>query len=252
MKSILKVALMSLVLAFIVRETHAAEFAREVKLGVGGAASSRLYKDLKNRKRYTPFPLIQGRYGRLFIDGLSLGIKAIDYEGFSVDCKVARGVNGYEASDSPFLEGMERRKEGIDAGLDVTWWSPVGGFSMSGLVDITGEYDGGEVSLAYMMPLELYHLALVPSVGGTWRSAKKVQYYFGVRPDEARSDRPAYDPSGDISGFLALNVEMPVSPRWSLVAGGKAEYFGCDVRNSPLVHEDYVLSAYAGIIVTLL
>ncbi|SCY38220.1 MipA/OmpV family protein [Desulfoluna spongiiphila] len=230
----------------------AAENGRELSIGFGGAASSRLYKGLENDKRYLPMPLIFGEDRRFFVEGIKAGVKIINIEQCRFDVFLARGLNGYEASDSPYLEGMAERKEAIEAGARITYWSPVGGIKLSGSLDASDTYNGGEASLAYMVPVRTDRFTLIPSVGSTWRSGKQVDYYYGVRENEATDDRKAYKAEADVSGFVAMAFEVPLAARLKMVGGVKAEYFGDEIHNSPIVNEDYIVAGHLGVVVTLL
>jgi|GEM_PF-5821155 len=230
----------------------AADKTPKLRMGLGGAASSRLYKDLEDDKRYLPMPLLFGDYGPVFIEGISAGIRAINTDRLKMEFMVSRGVNGYKPSDSPVLEGMEERKEGIDGGARITYWSDYGGIMIRGLADIGHTHDGEEATLKYMVPIKTQWLTLVPAIGGTWRSADKVNYYFGVRENESREGRPAYKASSDISGFIALEMTLPITQSISMVGGGKAEYLGDQVHNSPIVNEDFLVSTYLGVVLTIM
>lgn len=224
---------------------------RGISLGVGGAASSRLYKDFKNDKRYMPIPFVMGELGKFYVDGIKVGVKVVDEQRLTFAVEVSQGSDGYKASDSPALKGMKERKKSIDGGVRITCWSDIGGFELSGAGDLSDTHEGGEATLKYMIPIQTPVMTVVPYVGSTWRSKKKVAYYFGVRDVEAKAGRKAYEPGADVSGFVGLDVEIPVTRRLKMVVGGKAEYLGDEVHNSPIVNEDYVASAYAGMILTM-
>lgn len=225
---------------------------RKLRIGFGGAASSRLYKDLENDKRYLPMPLIFGEDRRFFVEGIKAGVKVVNMKQCRLDVFIARGVNGYEASDSPYLEGMAERKEAIEAGARITYWSPVGGIKLSGSLDASDTHNGGEATLAYLMPIRTRRFTLIPSAGSTWRSGKQVDYYYGVRENEATDFRKAYKPEADVSGFVALSFDVPLAANLNMVGGVKAEYFGDEIHNSPIVNEDYSVAGHLGVVVTLL
>lgn len=224
----------------------------EIQIGFGGAASSRLYRDLNDEERYLPIPLILAKYGPLFIEGNRLGLTVAGDKKLHADLLVSRSTDGYKASYSPFLTGMEERERGYDAGGQVTYWSPVGGFKFIGLVDASDTHHGAEATLAYRLPIAMSRFTLVPGFGGTWRSKKKTDYYYGVRDSEAIQGRNAYATDDSYSGFLSMALMIPLYDRVTFKAGGRAEYFGDEIRDSPIVNEDYSVMVYLGLSVTLL
>lgn len=233
-------------------EVQAVEETPKIQIGFGGAASSRLYRDLNDEERYLPIPLIMANYGALFVKGNRLGLTVVGDKRLHADLLLSRSTDGYKASYSPYLTGMEKRKRGYDAGGQITYWSPVGGFTFVGLVDASDTHHGAEATLSYKLPLVTDHFTLVPGFGGTWRDKKKTDYYYGVQDSEAIEGRQAYTPNDSYSGFLSLDLVIPLYDRVTFKAGGRAEYFGDEIRESPIVNEDYSVMMYMGLAVTLL
>ena len=78
--------------------------------------------------------------------------------------------------------------------------------------------------------------------GPRWLSANRVDYYYGVRENESRTDRPAY--KGQDTWNLDLNITtiLNLSQKFSLFVLLNREEFGSAIDNSPLVDRS---SAYS-------
>ena len=88
---------------------------------------------------------------------------------------------------------------------------------------------------------------LVPGIAVGWRSAKRVDYYFGVRPEEATPSQPAYagreafTESARLTGFYIINKS------WTAFAGAQGTVFGPGVTDSPIVTRHVTSIGYLGI-----
>ena len=83
---------------------------------------------------------------------------------------------------------------------------------------------------------------LTVGIGPRWLSASRVDYYYGVREEEARPERPAY--RGQDTWNLDVNVTaiLNVTSKLSLFVLLNREQLGSGIENSPLVERS---SAYS-------
>jgi outer membrane protein len=104
------------------------------------------------------------------------------------------------------------------------------------------------------LPLAILDLALAapaaaqgppPPTGLRW-SLGLVDYYYGVRPDEALPDRPAYEGEAMITTRASLSLLWRASPRIAVLALVRADRVDDDVQNSPIVDERRAVFGMAG------
>jgi outer membrane scaffolding protein for murein synthesis (MipA/OmpV family) len=90
-------------------------------------------------------------------------------------------------------------------------------------------------------------------LGPVFASGGLMDYWYRVKPGEARPDRPAYDAEGGYLGLrLQFSYRTPLTERVSLTAGGRVENFsGATNEASPLFRSDFNLTLVAGLSVTL-
>lgn len=80
-----------------------------------------------------------------------------------------------------------------------------------------------------------------------------MDYFYGVAPEFARPDRPAYRARGGYLGTrLQFSYRVPVTEHLSLIAGARFENFtGATNADSPLFRRDFNVSVAAGFSWTL-
>ena len=203
-------------------------------LGAGFIASPRPYKGT-NAKLF-PVPAVTVRYKRFFFQGIRGGFDFIQKGKFTANVFAQARFRGLEPDDSPFLEGMTERRKSMDAGAEVIYQGRPVGFRIGFVSDVLGRSKGQEVSFLAVTGAPLGKLGVVlVGFGPRWVSANRVDYYYGVREDEARPGRPAYQ--GEATWNLDLNVTtiLNISKRLSLFVLLNREGLGSAIENSPLV-----------------
>ena len=86
--------------------------------------------------------------------------------------------------------------------------------------------------------------SLRPDVLVSWRDAK-LNYYYGMRANEAIAGRAAYAPGSGTQAQLGLYGYV-VSERWRLLAGVSATMLGASVKISPIVEKRVLPAFYIG------
>ncbi len=210
-------------------------------LGGGFIASPRPYKGTS--AKFFPVPVLNVRYKRLFFQGIRGGFDVIQKGKWTANVFAQARFRGLEPDDSPFLEGMTERRKSMDAGAELTYQGRPVGFRVGVVSDVLGRSKGQEVSFLAVTGAPLGKLGLVlVGFGPRWVSANRVDYYYGVREDEARLGRPAYQ--GEATWNLDLNVTtiLNISKKLTLLVLFNREGLGSAIEDSPLVDRS---AAYA-------
>ncbi|MBW8270523.1 MipA/OmpV family protein [Caldovatus aquaticus] len=90
-------------------------------------------------------------------------------------------------------------------------------------------------------------------LGAVFADARHMDYFYGVAPEFARPDRPAYRArAGYLGARLQFSYRVPITGHLAVIAGARFEDFsGAANADSPLFRRDRNLSVAAGFVWTL-
>ena len=154
---------------------------------------------------------------------------------------------GAAVPGAPFLEiGSYCGKSSLWLGGAAIWDTGMGEVSLKLQGDALGHSKGFMASLDYEKRFEFGALAVAPRLGVRHVDRKYVDYYFGVKPTEARTDRPAYLGRSTLQteGGLRFTYASSRNESWFLDVSGRL--LGSAVEDSPLVERSYQASLFAG------
>lgn len=155
-------------------------------------------------------------------------------------------TDGYDADESDDFEGMHDRNMTLDAGGEFSITGDWGDIYARILTDALGQHDGQEFRVTYAKPFKFEKSKISPSVGFALLSSNLADYYYGVRDDEARPGRPAYDPGASTNWFVGLDANYQLNDGWTLLTSITYYWLDSNIRNSPIVDKDYTISIIAG------
>jgi outer membrane protein len=199
----------------------------------------------ENATDLVPIYYYEGKY--LFSHGTSMGLHLWDSERFSVDLLGRYRFDRIEDSDDPFFEGINERRQSIDAGLSFDWRNSWGELSGSVLHDALDRHGGTEAELSYRYPWRINRWLIAPVISFVHQDSTLTNYYYGVSTDEARPGRPAYESDSASFVRLGLGTTYQLNKRFRIFANVAIENVDDTVQDSPLVDEDLLASAYVGI-----
>jgi outer membrane protein len=155
---------------------------------------------------------------------------------------------GEAFEEKGFLAGMDERKNTAMAGLDAHMrvsarWR----LESSAVTDILDRHNGQEMNLVLSRVFRQGNLSLIPGAGLVWRSANYNDYYYGVASSEATDERPAYDPGSSLEWIARILLRYDLSANWSLAVAARLEGLSSELRDSPIVDEDYLTTTIVGL-----
>lgn len=192
-------------------------------------------------------PAISFAYKRFYFRGIYAGFTLFERNGFEVAVIARPRLAGYDAEDSPFLAGMEDRRITADLGFELEWQGERFGVRLTPVTDMLDRSGGQEVSLDFFKPLRRGPFRIEPRLGAVWQSADSADYYFGVRPEEALPERPAYEPGSSIHLTGGVFAFAPVGRKLVFQGFVKAERLSGDVADSPIVDRDLGITGFAAL-----
>ena len=216
--------------------------AREPKwtVGVGALFRDKPYEDFDSEERWQPIPLVLYEGERFFVRGSNLGWKFVNTKPWEVSVLLEAQGDGYEASDSDFLDGMDDRDPYVGAGGQVIWNPEKFGIGLTATTDITSESDGYQAVAKAFWRNRVGPWMYQFSGSAIFHSDDYVDYYFGVKAPEAIPDvRPAYEADEETSFKLmgAFVYQRPDSP-WLFLFGAGMTFYGDEIDDSPITDDD--------------
>jgi len=213
-------------------------------LGLLVSTTLRPYRDVDAQVRVLPALQYENAWVRVF--GPMVDLKVPKVGPVDLVLRAQYMDNGYKASDSAFLAGMEERKGGIWLGLRADWPTPVARFAAEWMADSSGHSDGQHVKLTVDRLFPVGRFGVAPRLGLLWQDSAYVHYHYGVSAGEALPDRPAYEGKAALSTELGVRVLYGLSPAQSVFLDLSSTALGSSIKDSPLVERSRVSGLRAG------
>ena len=169
------------------------------------------------------------------------------------DKKMALGIAaqprfGFHAKDGDRLTGMSIRSSTIEGGAVFEWELPQLSLSVAYFTDWSDTSDGR--SLRFSMDHQLvdkgpWDLSVYLDLDDA--NAKIVQYYFGVRANEATATRPPYQPGAAVISSLGFTGAYKLNKSYALLFGSELTSLGAAAADSPIVQRKTGLTSYFGL-----
>ena len=218
-----------------------------IGVGVGVVGRSSPYRDYSGVVAQ-PIPAITYIGERFQILGPRVGVGLLGSGKTRLAGTLSYRIGVYEEDDSPYLAGMGDRRDTamLGLGLQAELW---GGLE-AGLGyehDILDQIGGGSAQLTLGKTFQWGVARLTPNVGLNWLSSKMSNYNYGVSQAQARPGRPAYEPGASWSPEIGLGALVEVTRNWLIIGSLGMELLERDIRQSPIVSEDYVLKGFLAV-----
>lgn len=215
-------------------------------LGVGVIGQSSPYID-SSESVYQAIPAVTfvGERLQWFGPALRFGIVGSGRARLAIDASYR--VSAYEEDDSPILAGLGDRNGTVMAGLGAQF-ELGNGFELGVNYqhDLLNEFGGGLASANFRRSFQIGVARLTPQLTANWLSSDLANYEFGVPLAQATAGRPAYLPGSSSSVGIGVSTLFEITEDWRLLFNLSAERLGSELRDSPLVDEDYVIKGFLG------
>jgi MipA family protein len=138
------------------------------------------------------------------------------------------------SSASPQLDGLHIRKGDAIRAVRYQYQQQQHLFAAEAGYDMDSHHGAiGRLSYSYLLPWRNVDLYLNTAL--TWEGAKVVNYYYGVHPDEVRTDRPLYVAGAGLKTHLGVSAIYPLAENWQLDGSVGLNLFSRNYLRSPLV-----------------
>lgn len=224
--------------------TVAAEQAapQEFLYGVGIGVNQEIYRGYSSRT--IPLPILGYRGEKLSVYGPFISYKLLELGNISFSAKLAPRFAGFDESDSNVFANMAKRKDSLDGGIGVQLRQQGWLLEADTVFDLLGNSNGRESKLAVSYSYIAGIVMIEPKFGISYSDSKLVNYYYGVRPDEATTQRVAYKASGVVNYNAGFSLSTPIFFGGLTRLGIEHHWYGSSISDSPLTDSDKGLSAF--------
>ena len=191
-----------------------------------------------------PLYLYEGKW--LFARGTAVGAHFINDDHWELSAYARWRFQKLDPDRNEFYQGLEERKQTLDAGLQVRSIREWGELRLSWLTDTLDRHNGQELQFTYRYRFQAGPWFISPYISLAWQDENLTNYYFGVSEAEATPERPAYD-TGDSQWIsFGLNTAWQMTDRITWFANFGFGGSDSDVSNSPLLAEEGFSQVFLG------
>ncbi|MBB4124975.1 outer membrane scaffolding protein for murein synthesis (MipA/OmpV family) [Xanthomonas translucens] len=205
-------------------------------IGVAGGMQYRVYRDFDDRVRGLPMITYENRWIQVAGPGLDVKLPSVGPVSFRLRGRYA-AMEEFDSGDSPYFAGMRDREASFWIGGAAIWRAGFANLSAELLTDAMSNSKGTRATLQIDRRFTAGSIGLTPRLAAEWVDSKYVDYYYGVRSDEAQSWRPAYGGSSSVNTEIGLRVDWQPVPKHTVFLDMGAKRMGSSIRDSPLVEK---------------
>ncbi|MFO1321426.1 MAG: MipA/OmpV family protein [Burkholderiales bacterium] len=204
------------------------------------------YRDVD--ARYDLVPLYLYENDHVYLHAYRAGLKLPSTGGWRWEMFLAARLEGFPVDGRPaFLQGMDAREPGVDAGLAIQHTFGDGTVTGELRHDAARASHGTELRLGYWHDIEIAGWTVLPHALASLRDNALNDYYFGVHPHEARPGRPEYHAGAGIHFTLGIHASHALTAHWRVIGGMGMTRLPGTVRSSPVVGNDALVFAHLGL-----
>lgn len=216
-----------------VAQDASSEASSQWGVGIGVAMERKPYRDFDNKTQAMPMLTYENKWVSVALPGADL--KLTSAGPVSLRLRARYAGDGYDADDSPYLAGMDKRKGSLWLGGAAIWRNDIANLSAELLADGSGNSKGTRFKVQVDRRFSYGAFGFTPRLAAHWVDRKYVDYYYGVKDSEVRDARPAYAGKATTNLEMGLRVDYTVAPRQTVFLDVSATRFGSGIKDSPLV-----------------
>lgn len=220
----------------------------EFSIGGGVGYSTPVYKDYDKNVSFVP--MINLKSERFYIAGLGAGVNVWKNDMHTISLGASYFGQSFDPDDTDDsrLKTLDKRRGTmmVDTSYTLKTQYGMGSIKLSG--DVLGKSNGFIGDISYRYPVRYRGFTILPGFGVKWASDNQNDYYYGISGKEAaRSGLGRYEAKQSFSPYVSLNVRYQITDKWGAFAGGRVEYLGKEIRDSPMVGRSVAASIMAGV-----
>lgn len=205
-----------------------------VGIGIGALVEDEGYRDIGTEGDLVPIPYLQTE--RLRILGPQLTYRLLGDKSNNIGLRLDYRFDGYEASDGDVFRGMDERKSSLALGFSGQYRTVIGNLDYS-IAKATSASKGLYGNVQLFWPIKTGNWIVTPRAGLEFFDKKYTNYYFGVNPNEVRSDRRQYTPGKALNLDVGVDLQRDLSANHTLLGSIKYRHYASAIKDSPLIEK---------------
>lgn len=225
--------------------------AADFSAGVATAISQTVYK--QHKTYVTPFPSLNYRGDRFFIEGKTAGVHIVKADQWTVSALIDVDFSQFDPDDSKnaSFRQLDERKIGLLGGVKINYaLSRNDVFSLSFLADISDHHQSviPVLSWRHSYAFSDRTTRYFSFAEARFNSHKYNQYYYGVsRNESARSGVASYSPGAKAELSLGVGLSHSLTPTISVTALLGGRWIGNNLTDSPIIKRSIAANGFVGV-----
>jgi outer membrane scaffolding protein for murein synthesis (MipA/OmpV family) len=205
-----------------------------------------LAADNDDQRNFDLVPLYLYEGEHFFARGASGGFHIVNNDDYELNVMARYRFQQLDPDRNEFYEGLEERRQTLDAGVEFRMSKAWGELAVNWLTDTLDRHNGQQAQVTYRYRFETGRWSISPFITWTYQDKKLTDYYFGVSEAEATLDRPQFSAGSSQWNTFGLNTAWHFSDR--IVFFANVAFAGADseVWDSPLVEESNMSQLFIG------
>jgi len=199
-----------------------------------------------NKTSMSPFIYYDGEI--IYADFQEISWKMIEQPYYIISPLLSFRFRGYDPGQDIELAGMDDRDSTIEAGARTQLNSKLGLMSFTAVADTLNKHNGYELKASWGTTYMRYRWSFDAAVGISHKSDAMVDYYYGVRPEEATVGRQAYTAGAATNPYLELNLAYMLSRKVILIGGMEFSWLDDAIQDSPIIERSTENAIYSGML----
>jgi outer membrane scaffolding protein for murein synthesis (MipA/OmpV family) len=191
-----------------------------------------------------PLYLYEGKY--FFARGATGGFHIVDSGGYELNVMARYRFQQLDPDRNEFYEGLEKRRQTLDAGVEFRMSKAWGELAVNWLTDTLDRHNGQQAQVTYRYRFKTGRWSISPFITWTYQDEDLTDYYFGVSAAEATIDRPEFSAGSSQWNTFGVNTAWHFSDRIVFFANVAFAGADSDVWDSPLVEESNMSQFFIG------
>ncbi|MFC0141797.1 MipA/OmpV family protein [Erwinia mallotivora] len=228
--------------------TSVSALANPLSLGASVIYSQSPYKGAKGR--YFPLPVINYEGDSFYFRTVQAGYYLWKDQQDQLSLTIMGSPQSFDTDHTynKQLKKLDNRHMTMMGGLDYRHLAEWGIIRTTLAADMLGNSDGYQWDLAYLYRFQLGEFSLTPGLGLVYSSDRQNNYYYGISKQESRrSGLASYDADDSWNPYLELTAAWSLSSNWNATLSGRYTRLASEVKDSPMVNKDSLVSVWTGI-----